>query len=371
MSEKQTLLQPLTYIPTDVQSAQDYELIARRFIPHPSYEYIAGGSGQEFTRKENALAFSKYKIYPRILRDVQGGATALRMLNRDYAHPIFLAPVAYQKLAHSLGEIETSRGAYASDACMIASTLSSMSLEDIAQSSPAEKWFQLYIQPEQRDTLDLIQRAETAGYSAIVLTVDASIRTPSLGALRAGFKMPDDCVAVNISGNTLPKPKELTRQQSRVFQGAMCEAPTWEHINWILSQTNLPLIVKGVLHPDDAVALKNLGCAGIIVSNHGGRSLDGVPASIDCLAAIRASLGDEYPVMFDGGIRSGLDIFKAIALGADAVLIGRLQVYALSVAGALGVAHVIRMLREELELCMAQAGCATLNDIRQACVKLN
>ena len=150
----------------------------------------------------------------------------------------------------------------------------------------------------------------------------------------------------------------------------MREAPTWADLEWLLSQASLPVIVKGVLHPQDAQKIKAMGCAGIIVSNHGGRSLDGAPASIDCLAKIRAAVGDDYPILFDGGIRSGLDIFKAIALGADAVLIGRLQVYALSVAGALGVAHMLRLLREELELCMALAGCASLSDIRNTQLEL-
>ncbi len=356
--------QPLSYIPADIQSARDYENLARRFIALPNYEYIAGGSGRDQTVANNVTAFSKWAICPRILCNVTEGNTNLKLLDHEFAHPIFLAPVAYQRLAHPQGEIETARAAEAMQACMISSTLSTFSMEDIAKAGHTEKWFQLYFQSKSEFTIDLIQRAERAGYSAIVVTVDASVRSPSIGALRAQFRMPEDCIAINVQQYE-QLPIELRPGQSRVFQGAMRDAPTWTHLEWLVKQTQLPVIVKGILHPLDAIRIKNMGCAGVIVSNHGGRSLDGSVASIDCLAQIRAAVGDDYPVLFDSGIRSGLDIFKAIALGADAVLIGRLQLYALSVAGALGVAHLLRLLREELELCMAQAGCATLNDIRK------
>jgi isopentenyl diphosphate isomerase/L-lactate dehydrogenase-like FMN-dependent dehydrogenase len=339
-------------------------------MPAPSFAYIAGGSWQDQTLAANRTAFSKWSVYPRLLCDVTQGHTRLHLLNRDFFHPIFLAPVAYQKLAHPQAELETARAAEVMQSCMVTSTLSNTSLEDIAAVSSGDKWFQLYFQPSRVATLDLLNRAQAAGYSAIIVTVDASIRTPSLSAVRAHFHMPEDCVAVNVQNYDVPSTPAITAGQSRVFNGAMCEAPTWADLEWLLSQTSLPVIVKGVLHPQDAQKIKTMGCAGIIVSNHGGRSLDGAPASIDCLAKIRAAVGDDYPVLFDGGIRSGLDIFKAIALGADAVLIGRLQVYALSVAGALGVAHMLRLLREELELCMALAGCENLSDIRNTQLEL-
>lgn len=364
MNEDLQTLSALNYIPADIQCAQDYELLAPRFIPTPSFAYIAGGSGQDQTLAANRTAFSKWSVYPRLLCDVTQGHTRLNLLNREFSHPIFLAPVAYQKLAHPNAELDTARAAEVMQACMVTSTLSNTSLEDIAAISRGEKWFQLYFQPNRTATLDLLSRAQTAGYTSIVVTVDTSIRTPSLSAVRAHFHMPDDCVAVNVQNYEVPEAHAISPGQSRVFNGAMREARTWADLEWLLSQTSLPIIVKGVLHPQDAQKIKALGCAGIVVSNHGGRSLDGAPASIDCLANIRAAVGDDYPILFDGGIRCGLDIFKAIALGADAVLIGRLQVYALSVAGALGVAHMLRLLREELELCMALAGCTSLNDIR-------
>jgi len=370
MSEIEQTLSALNYIPADIQSAQDYEYLARRFMASPTYEYIAGGSGRDQTLARNLAAFAKWAVCPRVLCDLTHGHTRLNLLNREFAHPIFLAPVAYQKMVHPLAELETARAAEAMQTCMVSSTLATYSLEDIANAANPEKWFQLYFQPTRAATLDLVRRAEAAGYSTIVVTVDASIRTPSLGALRAQFKMPEDCVAVNVQHYELPQAKELAQGQSRIFNGAMQEAPTWVDLEWLISETKLSVIVKGILHPLDALKIKNIGCAGVIVSNHGGRSLDGAPASLDCLARVRAVVGDDFPVLFDSGIRSGLDIFKAIALGADAVLIGRLQIYALSVAGALGVAHLLKLLREELEFCMALAGCATLDDIRNTVLEL-
>ncbi len=366
MNENSSLLSTLDFIPADIHCAEDYENLARRFISASSFEYIAGGSGRDKTLAANRKAFDNWFVCPRLLPDLSGAHTGLRLLGRDFAHPIFLAPLAYQKLAHPAGEIETARAASVMQSCMILSSLASQSLEKIAATGTEEKWFQLYFQPRRDTTLNLIRRAEAANYQALVVTLDTSIRTPSLGALRAQFQMPVDCVAVNLQDYEIDLPRVLASGESRIFKGIMQDAPTWADLQWLIDQTKLPVIVKGVLHPDDALKIKNLGAAAVVVSNHGGRSFDGAMASLNCLAPVRAILGNEYPVLFDSGIRSGLDIFKAIALGADAVLIGRLQVYALSVAGALGVAHMLKLLREELELCMAQAGCANLQAVRNS-----
>lgn len=351
---------PLGTIPPEIHCAGDYELLAPRFMATPSHEYVAGGCGRDVTVAANTAAFAQWAIYPRLLRDVTAGHTRSSIAGIPFEHPVMLAPVAFQKLAHPQGEIDTARAAQATDTCMVVSTLSSTALEDIAG---PRRWFQLYFQPRRDDTLSLVARAEAAGYQAIVVTLDATIQTASARALRAGFRMPEQCVAANVRGQWAPAPIELGERDSRIFQGAMRDAPTWDDLAWLITQTSLPVWVKGVLHPDDAVALRDMGVAGIVVSNHGGRSLDGAPASLDALPAIRGALGDGFPLLFDGGIRSGSDVFKALALGADAVMIGRLQLYALAVAGALGVAHMIKLLREELEVCMALAGCATLDQI--------
>jgi len=364
----QPLLPPhlSSVIPPGIHCALDYGIMAPQFIPAPIYEYIAGGSGQGGTAVANAAAFAGWAVYPRLLRDVTAGHTKVTLSGAELPHPLLLAPVALQKLVHPLGELETARAAEAAGSCMIGSTLSSFSLEEIARSAGPVKWFQLYLQPRREDTLDLVRRAEAAGYGVVVLTLDAVIQVASLRALRAGFRMPEDVVPANLKDYPRPARCRPGAGQSWVFQGAMREAPTWADVDWLLSQTKLPVWIKGVLHPEDARALKARGVAGLVVSNHGGRGLDGAPAGLDAIAAVRAAVGSDYPLLLDGGIRCGSDVFKALALGANAVLIGRLQVYALGVAGALGVAHMLKLLLEELEVCMALAGCATLADIRRS-----
>lgn len=354
---------PSTHIPAGVQGAIDYALLAPQYMDAAHHAYVAGGCGHDVSVAANLQAFARWGVLPRLLRDVRRGHTRSMVAGEPWEHPIALAPVAYQRLAHAQGEVDTARAAAAMQARMIASTLSSVPLEAIAQAAGASAWFQLYCQPRQDDTLDLLRRAEAAGYSAIVVTLDANIQVASRRALQAGFRMPGDCVAANLVGYAPADLPPLKPEDSRIFQGAMHHAPTWDDLDWLQRSTHLPLWVKGVLHPDDALALQARGVAGVIVSNHGGRSLDGAPATLQMLPAVREAVGAAFPVLLDGGVRSGTDVFKALALGADAVLIGRLQVYALSVAGALGVAHLVRLLREELEACMALAGCATLADI--------
>ena len=353
-------------IPAGVRCAQDYKTVAVDFIEEPSYAYIAGGSGRDLTVAANRAAFDGYAVTPRLLRDVGMGNTRLHLLNEDLPHPLLLAPVALQRLVHPLGETETARGAQATDTCMVVSTLASTDIGALAREANSRRWFQLYFQPRRAATQALVKRAEEAGYSAIVATLDAAIQAPSLRALSAGFKMPPEVRAVNVDALGDAREPPVAPGESRIFRYYMQQAPGPRDLEWLLDTANVPVLAKGVLHPDDAVALKRLGMAGIIVSNHGGRSLDGAPASLTVLPEVREAVGDDYPLLLDGGIRSGADIFRALALGADAVLIGRLQVYALSVAGALGVAHMIKLLREELELSMALAGCACLSETRTA-----
>lgn len=364
MNPAQPTLQTLRQIPGDLLCAQDYEVLARRFIAPPAYAYIAGGCARDLTLAANRAAFAEVEILPRLLRDVSAGHTRLKLFGREFRHPLLLAPIAYQALVHPQAELATARAADATDTCLIVSTLASQPLENLAPRGAGERWFQLYFQPERSATVNLVNRAESAGYAALVVTLDATIKTPSLSAMRAGFVMPPEIVAANLVNYPAAQQVVLEAGQSIIFQGVMAAAPTWDDLAWLLRQTRLPMLVKGVQHPDDALRLKEMGVAGVVVSNHGGRALDGAPASLKVLPAIRAALGPEFPVLFDSGIRSGSDVFKALALGADAVLIGRLQIYALAVAGALGVAHMLKLLREELELCMAQAGCATLAEIR-------
>ncbi|MBN0988735.1 alpha-hydroxy acid oxidase [Amphritea pacifica] len=357
-------LSPLDYIPAEIACARDYVSLAQRFIPADILAYISGGSGQDITLHNNETAFHRWAITPRVMPAPENATTAIQLFGEQLRHPLLLAPVAYQTLVHPQGELATAYAAKSTDTCMLASTLSSVTLEQIAQRSTAERWFQLYFQPRQENTNALIQRAIAAGYQAIVVTLDAAIQAPSLRAVRAGFKRPETVKAANLIDPGSDTPRQHSSGESRIFRSRRENAPTLQQLQQLIDESPVPVIIKGVLHPEDAGLLQQSGAAGIIVSNHGGRTLDGAPASLSVLPAIRTTVGDQYPLLFDSGIRSGSDVFKAIALGADAVLIGRLQLYALSVAGALGVAHMIKLLREELELCMAMSGCATLADIR-------
>ena len=351
----------LTAIPADLVSLDDYARLADDHIDAPVRAHIEGGSGAEQTLAANRAAFGITHIYNRLLADMRRGSTATRLLGTELHHPILLAPVAYQKLVHPEGEVATARGAL--DTLMVASTLASATLEEIAAASAGPLWFQLYMQPRREDTLALVRRAEAAGYRAIMVTLDTTVQTPPRAAQRLGFHLPGDVRAENLRDQAPLPPVALPPDASIVFQGAMADAPRAEDLGWLLSETRLPVIAKGVLHPADAEMLRSMGVAGIVVSNHGGRGLDGAPASLAALPAIRAALGRDYPVLLDGGIRSGTDAFKALARGADAVMIGRPQLHALAVAGSLGVAHMTRMIRQELEIAMALAGRATIADI--------
>jgi 4-hydroxymandelate oxidase len=274
-----------------------------------------------------------------------------------------LAPVAYQRLVHRDAELATAQAAAALETGMVVSTLASTALERLAAELPRNKWFQIYWQGGRAATAKLAARAERAGYSALVVTVDVPITALRNRAARAGFRHPQNVTAVNV--DAAPAEIVLDLGQSRVFQGVMATAPTWDDIRWLAAETTLPLLVKGLLHPDDAERAVELGAAGVVVSNHGGRALDEAPATLTALRLIRRRVPPDFPLLVDGGIRCGGDVFKALALGAQAVLIGRPQLYALAVAGAAGVAHMLRVLRDELEVTMALAGCPTINLISE------
>lgn len=365
---EQPLEQPLERPPAGLCAAADYARLAPRFIAAPLLAHVDGGSGRDRTAAANLAAFTRWHILPRLLRDVRQGHTRRTLAGQALAHPLMLAAVARLGELHPAGERALAQAAAATDTPMVLSTLSSHTLEEVAAVAGPARWFQLYLQPQRAATLDLLRRAEAAGYTALVLTLDTPIQTPSHRALRAGYRAPQGAAA-----NLQPYAEQAALPQpgpgdSRIFQGAMGAAPRAEDLDWLLAHTRLPVWIKGVLHPDDARMLAARGVAGLVVSNHGGRSLDGAPASLDCLPGVRAAVGPALPLLFDGGIRSGDDAFKALALGADAVMLGRLPAHALAVAGALGVAHLLKMLREELELTMALAGCATLADIGPHCL---
>jgi 4-hydroxymandelate oxidase len=358
-------LQP---VPPEVVTVGDYEHAAQQRLDDRTWAYLQGGAGDEITLNANLAAWRELPLWPRVLRNLVGGHTRTTLLGRETAHPIFLAPVAFQQLAHPDGELATVHAAAAQGAGMVVSTQASMPLEVLADAVRADPfrgplWFQLYLQYDRDFNLDLIRRAHAAGYEALVVTVDA----PSSGVRdrerRSGFKMPSHVHAANLAGLPHRAPVSLAMGQSALFDGLLTHAPSWADIEWLVAASPLPVLLKGILHPEDALQAVRCGAAGLVVSNHGGRTLDTAVTTAAALPGIARAVAGQVPVLVDGGVRRGTDVLKALALGANAVLIGRPVVHALATAGAQGVAHVIRLLRDELEIAMALTGCATLADI--------
>lgn len=343
-------------------SLGDYERLAEGRLDANAWAYFSGGAADEITVRWNRDGFDRLALLPRVLAGGPGGHTRLDLLGRGYAHPIFVAPVAYQKLASAEGECATAAAAAAQGACMVLSTQASVTLEAAAQAGDTCRWFQLYMQPAREGTLRLVRRAEAAGYEVLVVTVDAPINGVRNREHRVGFQLPTGIVAENLIDLALP-PVPLAAGASAVFDRLLAVAPTWDDLGWLIQQTKLPVVVKGILCADDALRAIAAGAKGIVVSNHGGRTLDTLPASIDALPAIAQAVAGQVPLLLDGGIRRGTDVLKALACGASAVLVGRPIVYGLAVSGAYGVAHVLRLLRDEFEVAMALTGCRTLADI--------
>ena len=353
---------PLSAIPPGIRTLADYEAHAAAYIAPEHWAYIQDGTGDNLTRDDNRAAFDRVKLLPRLLADLRGGSTAIELFGRSHDVPMLLAPVAYQRLVHGEGELATVRAAMAMGTGFIASTLSSVTLEDIARAAQdaarelgvaaAPLWFQLYFQEQRDDSLELVRRAEAAGYEAIVLTVDASIKRTTLA-------LPQGIEAANLHG--MSRLGQAAQPGGRILFGTPLAdaAPRWDDVAWLRAQTTLPLILKGVMAPQDAGRALALGVDGLIVSNHGGRVLDSMPAALDALPGIVEAVQGKVPLLLDGGVRRGTDVAKALALGATAILIGRPQVHALAVAGMAGVAHMLHILRAELELAMASLGCST------------
>ena len=352
-------------VPHSTASLADHEHWARQTLDANAWAYFSGGAADEITLRANRSAWDDITLQPRVLQALAGGHTQIQLLGRTLAHPMLLAPIAFQKMAHSDGELASAVAAAALGAGMVLSTQSSTSLEDVAaamlgDSGRGALWFQLYLQHDRGFTRQLVQRAEAAGYEALVLTVDAPTSGTRDRERRAGFRLPPGISAVNLAGLAPPPRAELRPGQSALFDDLLRHAPTWDDVAWLQSITRLPVLLKGVLHPSDARQAAALGVAGLIVSNHGGRTLDTAPASAHALPRIADAVQGTLALLVDGGIRRGTDVLKAMALGASAVLLGRPAIYGLAHAGAAGVAHVLRLLRDELEIAMALTGCRTL-----------
>lgn len=356
----------MTGIPPGIVSLADHAAHASQVLDASAQAYFNGGAADEITLRDNVQAWQHLKLSPRVLRPLAGGHTRVHLLGRTLAHPILVAPMAHQRLAHPQGELATALAAAALGAGLVLSTQASTPLEDVArlvldEADRGPLWFQLYLQHDRTFNRELVQRAEAAGYEALVLTVDAPVSGVRDRERRAGFALPPGVSAVNLQGQHTPPAAALQPGQSALFDDLLTHAPTWDDVAWLRSITRLPVLLKGITHPLDARLALEHGAAGVIVSNHGGRTLDTLPPTAELLPHVVQALDGALPVLVDGGIRRGTDVLKAMALGASAVLVGRPIVHGLANAGAQGVAHVLRLLRDELEIAMALCGCRQLD----------
>jgi 4-hydroxymandelate oxidase len=339
----------------------DYEQAAKAKLTPMAWEYICGGAGDEITLAWNHDAYADIRLRSRVLVDVSRIDTSTTLLGQDLPHPILIAPTAYHKLVHGDGEVATARGAGAANATMIVSAFSTSKLEEIAGAATSPLWFQLYVQPDREFTRDLVARAEAAGARALVLTCD----TPVLGArnreTRIRFKLPDGVTRENLVGLDAHVASATHRPpEGQIYSAVLDPRLTWKDVDWLRSISKVPVLLKGILDPEDAKLAADAGANGIIVSNHGARNLDTVPATITALPRVARAVAGRLPIIVDGGIRRGTDVIKALALGASAVAIGRPCLYGLAVNGSAGVAHVIDILRTEFEMAMALTGRTTV-----------
>ncbi|MGP0031491.1 MAG: alpha-hydroxy acid oxidase [Acidimicrobiales bacterium] len=343
---------------TDLDALEEQ---ARMLLEPGVYNFYAGGADDELTLTDNQAAWSEVRFRPRVLRDVHEISTSTTVLGVPIALPVLVAPVAHQRMAHPGGESAMARGAAAADTVMVVSTRSSLPLEEVAQAAPlAPHWLQVYVLRDRGWTADLVDRARESGYGALVLTVD----TPRLGHHRRetldGFRLPADFGWANA-------PRDIPRAERHRWEASghldQTTDLTFDDIGWLADRSGLPVIAKGVLRGDDARACLDAGAQAVIVSNHGGRQLDGAVATARALPDVVEAVEGRAQVLVDGGIRRGTDVVRALALGAAAVLVGRPALWALTVGGSEGVAAVLGELRAQLELAMSLCGAARVGDL--------
>ena len=336
----------------------DFERAAEERLDPAAFGYFAGGSGEELTLADNVAAFRRLKLRPRVLAAAAPVTTATTLLGHELALPLLVAPVAFQRIAHPDGELATARAAARAGTIFCLSTVASATPAEVAEAAPdGLRWFQLYVFRDRGLTRALLEEVAAAGFSAVVLTADA----PRLGRRerdhRTGFGVPAELVP-NLPGTDL-----LTLEQTFALTA---DDVDWRELERIASDSGLPVLVKGVQTAEDGAIACESGAAGLVVSNHGGRQLDGVQASIDALPEVANAVAGRIPVLVDGGIRRGTDIAKALALGARAALAGRPAVWGLAVGGEEGVLRVLELLRDELELALALLGCRSPADVTPA-----
>lgn len=351
---------------TDPICLSDFEPLAKTKMSAMAWEYVSAGAGDEITVRWNEEAYQRIRLKPRVLVDVSKLDTRVTLLGQEHAFPILLAPTSGHKLLHPDGELATARGAGAASTTMVLSCFSGTSLEDVAAVAKSPLWFQLYVQPDHGFTRALVQRVEAAGYRALCLTVDTPITGPRNRETRAAVKLP---AMPHLEGfRVAGQEGHLHTGSLEIFSGVLDAALSWKDVEWLRSVTKIPVVLKGVMNPDDADRAAKSGVAGIIVSNHGGRNLDTLPATIDVLPQVVEKVAGRIPVFVDGGIRRGTDVLKSLALGASAVFIGRPYLYALGAAGESGVTQVINILQRELQMAMALTGRTNIASIDRSVI---
>jgi len=329
-------------------TVDDYEPIARERLLRDVYDFYAGGAGDEWTLAENRRAFDRWMLRPRYLRGAGTPDPSTSILGVPISFPVLVAPWAYQRLAHPDGELATARATAAEGTAMVVSSTSMEFLEEVAAASEGPKWWQLYVFDDRGATSDMLRRVVAAGYGAVCLTVDFPVMGLRHRDTRNGFVPP-----IGMPGSSLTFDPLLS----------------WGDIGWVRERTpGLQVLVKGILTAEDAELAVAAGVDGIVVSNHGGRQLDGAPAGIAALPEVVDAVAGRVPVLMDGGVRRGTDILKALALGASAVMVARPLIWGLAVDGEAGVSHVLALLRAEFENAMALTGCRTVAEITGALV---
>jgi isopentenyl diphosphate isomerase/L-lactate dehydrogenase-like FMN-dependent dehydrogenase len=334
----------------------DYEALAAERLDPGAFEFFAGGAGDEWTLRENVEGFRRWVLRPRVLVDVSEPSTATTVLGHEVSMPLLVAPVAFQRVAHPDGEVGMARAAHAVGTAMCLSTMATATPAEVAATG-ATRFFQLYVFRDEGMTRNLVEQARAEGFTVLVLTVDVPVLGRRERDFRTRFTLPAD-VSVASLGRGGMTPAETTE----LFSPAV----SWKDVERFTSWAGLPVVVKGVLTAEDALLACDHGAGGIVVSNHGGRQLDGVPAAIDALPEVVEAVDGRVEVLVDGGVRRGADVVRALALGARAVLAGRAPLWGLAAAGEAGAQQVLELLREEIRLALQLVGCRTPADVTRA-----
>ena len=352
--------------PREPVNVEDFRVLAQAKLPKATYEYVATGSADEITLRENMAAFQRLQLYPPLLAGLATADLSTTVLKHKVSLPILFAPVAAQRMYHPQGALASAKAAAAAGTVFCVSSSAGNSAEAIAAANKGPKWFQLYVPNDREVARKLVKRVERAGYQAIIITVDLGEWKDA--DRRNRFTLPKEMLVKSLRDTGFDQvTNRMTEKEVLAFnERAWDPALSWKVFDWLRSITKLPLLIKGVLRADAAKRAVALGLDGIIVSNHGGRRLDSVPASIAALPAVVEAVAGRAEVYLDSGIRRGTDVLKALALGARAVMIGRPYAWALAVDGEAGVRKVLDLLRAELQNAMLSAGCATVNEVRPA-----